>query len=337
MKPLAPYLLTLFLAAALAPGCGQGTGFIVRPIPLDESLVPRVVDRDPGLFISDKIALIDLSGLIMNGRTEGLLGPHENPVSLFVEKLDAAARDPDVRALVLRINSPGGGVTATDLMYRRLLEFKKDRRIPVIAVIEDVGASGGYYLASAADTILVAPTSITGSIGVIVQTFSLAGTLAKLGIDAKAITSGPMKDMGSPFKPFDVADQKVLQVLVNEFYAHFIDVVAAGRPKLSKDDVKRLADGRIYTGDQAVANGLADAIGDVKDAVKLAKSRAGVKAALTVMYDRPWGYKANVYSTASTGSMNLNLSGLSPADVTAWFQPQFLYLWTGGTGQGASQ
>lgn len=325
MKILAPCLIL----AVLAAGCGENMGYIIRPVPIDEALVEHVVDRDAGLFVSDKIAVVDVSGLIMNGRSDGLLGPHENPVSLFIEKIDKAQKDPDVRALVLRINSPGGGVTASDLMYRRLVEFKKERKVPVIAVIEDVGASGGYYLASAADTIIVAPTSITGSIGVIVQTFSLAGTLAKLGIEAKAITSGPMKDMASLFKPLDPADQKILQTLVTEFYGHFIDVVAAGRPKLSKDEVKKLADGRIYTGDQAVANGLADQAGDVKSAVALAKSKAGVKVSRTVMYDRPWGYKANVYSTAPAGVPSLSLAGISPADVTAWFQPQFLYLWTG--------
>jgi protease IV len=324
--------LVAVAVAGLAAGCGPGTGYIVRPIPADESLAEMVVQRDPGLFVSDKIALVDVSGLLTNGRSEGLFGSRENPVALFAEKLDEAQKDPQVRALVLRINSPGGGVTASDLMYRRLMEFKKERKIPVIAVIEDVGASGAYYLAMGADVIIVSPTSITGSIGVIVQTFSLAGTLDKLGIAAKAITSGPMKDMGSPFKPFDAADQKILQTLVDEFYARFLDIVATGRPKLSKDVIRKLADGRIYTGEQAIANGLADQAGDVNSAVKLAKERAGVKAARVVMYDRPWGYKANVYSTAPVPAASLNLSGLSPADVTTWFQPQFLYLWTGGGG-----
>jgi protease IV len=327
----------LAVAMLVAGGCGPNTGYLIRPVAVNEALVETTVSRDPGFIVSDKIVVIEVEGLLMNYRSEGLLGARENPLAVFVEKLDRAERDPDVKALVLRINSPGGGVTASDLMYRRLMDFKKEKKVPVVAVIEDVGASGAYFIAAGADTIIVTPTSITGSIGVIVQMFSLSGTMEKLGITAKAITSGPMKDMGSPFKPLDPADQKVLQSLVAEFYGHFVDIVAAGRPKLSKDDVRKLADGRIYTGDQAVANGLADAAGDVKSAVVLAKSMAGVKAARTVMYDRPWGYKANVYSAASApaaGLTQLSLLNISPADITAWFQPRFLYLWTGGAGGG---
>jgi protease IV len=273
--------------------------------------------------------------VLMNQRGGGgLFGSHENPMSLFVEKIDKAQDDSDVKAVVLRINSPGGGVTASDLMYRRLLEFKKERKVPIVAVIEDVGASGGYYLACGSDAILAAPTSITGSIGVIVQTFSVSGTLDKLGIEAKAIVSGPMKDMGSPLKPLSVADQRVLQQLVTEFYGGFLDVVAAGRPAMTREKIKELADGRIYTGTQAKALGLVDDLGTVKDAVALAKKRCGSKAVRVVMYDRPWGYKGSVYSSTPVGGEGpaAGLLGLSAANVMAWFQPQFLYLWPGGPG-----
>ena len=202
-------------------------------------------------------------------------------------------------------------------------------------MIEDVGASGGYYLACGADTIMVTSTSVTGSIGVIVQLFSLSGTMDKLGITSKALTSGPMKDMASPFKPLDEADQKVLQAVVDEFYGRFLEVVTAGRPALHAGQVKTLADGRIYTGTQAVANGLADAAGDMKDAIALAKERAGVKAAKLVMYGRPWGYRANVYSGSPLGGAQVNLLNITPPHVAAWLRPRFLYLWT-GDGGGAS-
>jgi protease-4 len=319
-------------ASLLVGGCGQGMGYLIKPVPVKDDLVERTVSSDPGLFVSDKIVVVDVDGLLLNQRGGGLLGPHENPVSLFVEKMDKAQKDPGVRAMVLRINSPGGGVTASDLLYRRLAEFKKESQAPVVAVIEDVGASGAYYLACGADTIMVAPTSVTGSIGVIVQTFSLSGTLAKLGIDTKAVTSGPMKDMASPLKPLSAEDQKVLQEMVTEFYGRFVDVVAAGRPKMNRDQVKALADGRVYTGVQAVARGLADATGDVKDAVAEAKKRSGSKAAKVVMYDRPWGYKANVYSAAPVGGMQINLLNISVPELMTWLEPQFLYLWTGGAG-----
>jgi protease-4 len=323
----------LAMAMLAAAGCGPSTGYLIRPVSVNEALEETTVSRDPGFLIADKIVVVELEGLLMNYRSEGLLGARENPLAAFVEKLDKAEKDPEVKALVLRINSPGGGVTASDLMYRRLIEFKANRKVPVVAVIEDVGASGAYFIASGADTIIVAPTSVTGSIGVIVQMFSVAGTLEKLGITAKAITSGPMKDMGSPFKPLNEADQKVLQAIVSEFYERFIDVVAAGRPALSRDAIKKLADGRVYTGMQAVENGLANSTGDVKSAVAEAKKRANLKTAKVVMYDRPWGYKANVYSTAPVGGMSLSLGTFSSADVAAWLEPQFLYLWAGGGGR----
>jgi protease-4 len=217
-------------------------------------------------------------------------------------------------------------------MYRRLMEFKRARKVPVVAMIEDVGASGAYYLASGADCLITAPTSVTGSIGVLVQTFSLTGTLAKLGVETKAVTSGPMKDMASIFKPISPEDQKVLQGMVMEFYDRFVDVVAAGRPKLGRDGVKALADGRIYTGMQAAANGLADSTGDMKTAVAEAKKRSGAKAVQVVMYDRPWGYKSNVYSGAPPGGMQINLLNISMPQLMTWLEPQFLYLWTGGAG-----
>ena len=330
MKTLS--LALVVVALSLVAGCGPGTGFLIKPVPVNEALVESTVSTDPGFMVTDKVVVVDVDGLLFNQRGDGLFGPHDNPVSLFVEKIDKAEKDLQVRALVLRINSPGGGVTASDIMYRRLAQFKKERKVPVIAAIEDVGASGGYYIACGADTIMAAPTSITGSIGVIVQTFSLSGTMAKLGIDTKAITSGPMKDMGSPLKPLSADDQKVLQEMVTEFYGRFLDIVAAGRPKMKREDVKKLADGRIYTGAQAAADGLVDTVGDVKDAITEAKQRAGITAARVVMYDRPWGYKANVYSAAGVGGTQINLLNLSMPGLMTWLEPQFLYLWTGGAG-----
>lgn len=318
------------LALGLA-GCGQGTGYIIKPIPLHEEMVENIVAADAGLFVSDRVAIVDVDGLIMNQRDGGgLFGPKDNPVSAFVEKVDKAQADPRVKALVLRINSPGGGVTASDLMHRRVMEFRKARAgVPVLAVIEDVGASGGYYIACSADTILASPTSITGSIGVIVQTFSLAGTMKLIGVDAKAVTSGQFKDMGSPFKPLDEKDREIIQELVNEYYQGFLKVVAAGRPKLAAGKLKALADGRVYSGQQAADNGLVDAVGYVDDAVLLAKKRSGSSAVKVVMYARPWGQKQNIYSQSPSDPPQMNLININMPSLLTLSQPQFLYLWTG--------
>ena len=325
-----PTLLLIVAAGVLAAGgCHKNMGLLIRPVALNEGLQETVIDVDPGLFVSDKIAVVDVDGLLFNRRDGGMFGSGENTVSLFIEKLDKAAADPKVKAVVLRINSPGGTVTASDIMHARLKKFRDENKAPVIAVIEDVGASGGYYLASAADVILAHPTSVTGSIGVIVQTISLAGTMAKLGIDAHAVTSGTHKDMGSPLKPLDEADRKIIQALVDEFYNRFVDTVTAGRDKLAREQVAALADGRIYSGRQALDLGLVDRLANVEEAIDLAKERCGSKAAKVVMYHRGLGYRANAYSTAPLGAPQINLLNISVPHLMDMTRPQFLYLWTG--------
>ena len=312
-------------------GCGQETGWVLKPVPIDEQLRETVLTADPGWGVTDKIAVLDVDGLLMNQREAGWFGEKDNPVSLFVEKLDKAERDPNLRALIVRINSPGGGVTASDIMYRRLLRFRQAKKVPVVAVVEDVGASGGYYLACAADSIIAHPTSVTGSIGVMVQALSFAGTMRMLRIDARAVTSGPLKDMASPFKPLDEKDLAILQTIVDEFYDRFLDVVDAGRPKLDREKIKALADGRVYTGEQAKANGLVDELGYMDDAISLAKKASGAGRVKVVMYHRPLGYRANVYSAADGPPAQINLLNVSVPNLLSLGQPQFLYLWTGHT------
>jgi len=315
--------------ALLVLGCGEDVGWVIKPIPIEEKLSETVVAKDEGAFISDKILLLDVDGLLVNQRERSVFGLGENPVSLFVEKLDKARDDDYVKAVVLRINSPGGGVTASDIMYSRLREFCREKKIPVVAVFEDVGASGAYYVACGADTIIAHPTSVVGSIGVMVQTVSFAGTMEKLGIEASAVTSGPRKDMASPLKPLDKEDLAILQQMINEYYDRFLKVVAAGRPGLKGDKIKELADGRVYTGEQAKANGLVDGLGYLDEAVQLAKQKAGAKRVKVVMYHRPWGRKANVYASGPPAPAQVNLLNVNVPDVFDLARPRFMYLWTG--------
>lgn len=311
-------------------GCSRNVGYVIKPISLEEGFIESVVKADEGLFVSDKIAVVDLDGIIMNSREGGLFGSQENPVSEFVEKISYAQQDTAVKALILRINSPGGGVTASDIMHNRVMQFRAARKVPVIAMIEDVGASGGYYVACASDSILAHPTSVTGSIGVIAQTFSLAGTMKLIGVDAKAVTTGKYKDMASPFKPLDAEDQVILQGMIDQFYARFLKVVCAGRPALAPEKVKALADGRVYSGDQAKANGLVDALGYMDDAVALAKSRAGISHCKVIMYHRSWNARENMYSAgASMPAPQVNMLNINVPGLANMAQPRFLYLWTG--------
>jgi len=307
-------------------------GILLRPVDVKEELEETTVGGDDGWFITDKVAIVDVDGVIANTRERGMFGGGENPVSLFVEKLDTAADDSDVCAVIVRINSPGGGVTASDIMYRALTRFRAKRGVPVVAMIEDVGASGGYYIACGADRILAHPTSVTGSIGVISQMLSVAGTLRMLGVETKAVTSGAMKDMGSMFKPLDDKDVAVMQEMIDAFYERFVGIVAGSRTDLSLAQVRKLADGRIYTGQQAKANGLVDDLGYMDDAFELAKVLAGVSRAEMVMYSRPYGYRANAYSQAPGAAPQINMINVSLDTLADGARPRFMYLWTGRTG-----
>lgn len=322
-------LLLAALGLVCVVGCSPSGGILLRPVSLTDKLSETIVSRDPGWFVSDRVVIIDVDGTLSNDRNRNGFGAGENPVSLFIEKLQRAGSDPRVKAVVVRINSPGGTVAATDMMYAALRKFRTKTKLPVVAIIEDMGASGGYYLACAADSIMAHHTSIVGSIGVIMQTFSLADMLATVGITTKAITSGPFKDMGSPLKPLEPKELKVLQGIVDSFYGRFVAAVQAGRPDLTPGQVKALADGRVFTGEQAHANGLVDGLGYISDAVVAAKRLAGVKKVKVVMYHRRFGYRANIYSQVSVPQVNL--INLNLPDMLSMVRPQFLYLWTGHT------
>jgi protease-4 len=314
------------LLTSLVAGCSPTGSFKITAVPTDLSLKEETVHTD-SFWASDRIAIIDISGVIMNAHTPGLFSEGEHPVSFLVEKLAAAEKDARVKAVVLRINSPGGGVTASDTMYEELLAFKKKTHKPVIAYFQDVAASGAYYLACAADEIIAQRTSVTGSIGVIMQMVDASGTLEKIGISADAITSGPYKDAGSPFRRMKPDERKLFQDLVDGFYAQFVSVVVAGRPKLTRDQVVTLADGRVYSASQALEAGLIDRIGNLLDALEAAKARAGIKQAKTVIYHRPLDWTPNIYAKApAQGPTEVHLFTVQLPNL--WTNtPQFMYIW----------
>ncbi len=334
------------LIALSGAGCAPG-GFLITPVKVDRALEEFVVARESALA-ERKIAVIDVDGLLSNRRSSSILaGSGENPVALFKEKLDKAAGDERVRALVLRINSPGGGVTASDLMHAELLRFKARMNKPVVACLLDVGASGAYYLACASDRILATPTSVVGSIGVVMLTPDLSGVMQKLGIEANVIKSGSMKDAGSPFRRMQEQERDYFQAMVNEMYERFLDVVLAGRPDLTRDQLRPLADGRVYVAPEAQRLGLIDEVGGMEAALLAARQAAGLADTpiVVVQYARPLAHRPNFYAQAADlpvetvgGSGALGAAGaVAPAQVNLirvglpeWMtdpSPQFLYLW----------
>lgn len=319
--------IALLLSFSWLAGCGS-RAFHIELIHTSKELKETVIQKDEGLIVTDKIAVIDVDGLMINRPKRGFLRTGDNPVSLFVEKLDKAARNRSVKAVVLRLNSPGGTVSASDIMHHRLLEFKSKTGKPVIACVVGLGCSGAYYLACGCDGIVIQPSAVTGNIGTIFQTFSVAGTMEKIGVKAVTIKSGKLKDMASPLHDLSEDEQQVLQGIIDELYEQFLDVVRRGRLNLDEQMISELADGRVFTAGQALDKGLVDRIGYLSDGILWAGEMAGIERANVVIYHRPTAYKPNVYGSASAGT-----EGLGPLiniDLPDWLAPgesQFLYLW----------
>jgi len=267
----------------------------------------------------DKILLLDISGVIMSGEPGPSFAQGKKPglIAWVREALDRARRDKSVKAVVLRINSPGGVVTASDTLYHELKLFKQETGVKIVAHIMDVGASGAYYAALAADAITAQPTSVTGSIGVIMYSVDVTGLMQKIGVQTVEIASAEKKGMGSPLSTLTADERKIFQGLIDHLYGRFTGLVAEER-KMTPDAVRKMADGRIFTSAEAKAGGLIDNIGYLEDAVELAKQKANLAEAEVVTYFRPGEFKANIYSQSL---INLDLGDL--ADPGA----KFLYLW----------
>jgi protease-4 len=271
----------------------------------------------------DKVLLLDLSGVLAEEPLFTLEGRPQVPLLARVrEELEKATEDERVRAVVLRINSPGGTITASDILHHELTRFKARRKVPVVAAILDVGASGGYYVALAADRIVAHPTTVTGSIGVLMLTVDARGLMEKLGVSASYITTGPFKDAGSPLRALRPEERALFQSLIDQFHGRFVSLVAQAR-HLDEARVRAVADGRVYTATEALSHGLVDRIGYLEDAITLAREAAGLKEARVVAYHRPRQYRATIYSTAETPSP-ASLAELGRA-LTAG--PRLLYLW----------
>jgi len=315
-------LLPLLAALALASsGCVNVHLFGGLPQPLIET----VIYGESG----PKILLIDIDGVISESRDErGILEPsEESMVARVSEELDRARKDSNVRAVLLRINSPGGTVTASDIVYQELMRFKREREVPVVAHLMGVAASGGYYVAMAADELIAQPTGITGSIGVIFVGVNLSGLMKKFGVEDQTLTAGEQKDAGSWLRPMLPAEREHLQSVLDDMHERFKQVVAAGRPGLDRSQIDALADGRIYSASQAKTNGLVDALGDLEQTVAAAQRRAGLASARVVIYHRPREYRQNLYTQAPTAPGLLRLE-LAPSLPMA--RPGFLYLWAPG-------
>ncbi len=315
-------ILFFCLCLSFSSGCSLITVFLVPPVgPLQETTVTGTG--------KDKILIVDISGVISEeDNKRGFVNLSEEPdiVTRVKEELKKASKDKRMRAVILRINSPGGGVTASDTIYHEIEQFKKETGIKVIACIMDLGASGGYYVAVSADKIMAHPTAVTGSIGVIMLNLSVEGLLQKIGIKDTTIKTGEHKDMGSPLKPMSEEERQIFQNILGDMHERFLAVIAKNRKELSMEKLKLLADGRIYTARQALENKLVDRIGYLDEAISLAKDEAQIAEARVIIYHRPGAYKNNIYSKLMSTN-GINLVNVDLRSFVKLGTPSFMYLW----------
>ena len=314
---------SVFSILSLIAGCGTPS-FLITPVSNPSELDETVVKSGKGLF-PDKIAIIEVEGMLANARG-GLLAPGDNPLSLFTQELDKAADDSSVKAIVLRVNSPGGTVSASDAMYTILKQFKEKTHKPVVASAQELDCSGAYYVSCGADKIVAQPTSLVGSIGVIFDTYNFQGTLEKLGIVAGNFKSAAHKDIGSPFRPADPEEQKIMQGLVDEYYARFKGVVTTNR-QIPEASFKEVTDGRIFSGEQAKDLGLVDQVGLLSDAIDLAGKLAGAPDASVVAYKHPYGYGGSIYALNSVPPAKSDVLQLQLPQAASMLPSGFYYLW----------
>lgn len=301
-------------------GCAYvNLSLLSEPGPLREKVVDGEGDA--------RILLLDVTGVISEEKKRSMgLRQETSMVDDFREALRKAGKDRKIAGLVVRINSPGGTVTASDILRHEILEYKRKTGVRVVACMMDVAASGGYYVATAADEIVAHPTTITGSIGVIAMKFNVQGLLGKIGVEAEAVKSGDKKDLLSPFRPATEEETKIVQAVIDQLHGRFVDVIVEGRKPLSRDVVLKLADGRIYTASQALERRLIDRVAYLDGAIEGLKSALNLKNASVIVYHRPGSYKGSIYSEAGGNTTVVNLL---PQDLESLL-PQgmrFMYLW----------
>lgn len=283
-----------------------------------------------------KIVIVGIQGVIMD-----TMGQADGTVRQVIESLKAIEKDKDVVGVLLAIDSPGGGVTASDRIYHELQEFKSRTKLPIHALFYDVAASGGYYVAMAADHITAHPTTVTGSIGVISKFYNVAGAMDKIGVSVNVVKSlndkgeVSFKDMGSPFRPMRAEERALIQGLITEMWERFASIVTAGRKgHIPPERVRKLADGRVFTGSQALKEGLIDAIGYRQDAYDALRKACGHPEAKVVALKKPTSPIRELLGVTSHYEPSLVDLGPSLQAARQLFSEResFLYLWTAGSG-----
>jgi protease IV len=253
---------------------------------VDELFAEEVVEEGNAL---KKIAVLDVNGVIQDtGDVESFLQSPGYNHKAFMEKLDFVKDDNSVKGIIIKVNSPGGGVVESAEIHDKLIEIQKETKKPIYISMGSMAASGGYYISAPADKIYASPETLTGSLGVIMQGMNYAGLAEKYGVDFVTIKSGPYKDIMSPTREMTEEERKILQSMIDNSYEGFVKVISEGRD-LSAEQVKKIADGRIYDGRQAKELNLIDGFGYFDDVVSTMKKDLKLKDAQVIRYTENMG------------------------------------------------
>lgn len=331
----------LIALVAAATCLGLGGCISVSPFGLGDNrgeVALEVIEPADRWYTLDQVLMIPLSGLVTEGSKSSILGEPGMLVALK-DRLKAAETNPRIKAVVLRIDSPGGTVTAADLIFHEIMEFKERTGLPVIALLTDTAASGGLYIAMAADEIYALPTTLTGSIGVMATLPGLKGLSDKLGFEMRIIKSGALKDAGSPWRTLSDEERQLFQNLIDRFYRQFREIILATRQDrgLTVEKLDRIADGRVLDADAALEAGLIDGILYPSQAYKAAIEAAGLRDARIVSYEYPGSYRGHIHARRQAGDPlmgnragggDINLFKLDLGELAMHGAgAKFLYLW----------
>jgi protease-4 len=314
---IALLVIEFFLIGCIAPKIRL---FPSQADPLKEFTLEGKADQ--------KVLVIPVRGIITNKPREGFIRTRPSMVQEVVSQLRLAEEDENVKAVILKIDSPGGSVTASDILYNEIAVFKKRTGATVVAAMMGVSASGGYYISLPADYILAHPTTITGSIGVIFMRPKVTGLMHKVGIGMEVNKSGKNKDIGSPFRPATAEEEKIFQDLTDRLGVRFVDLVAKHR-KLEPETIAEISTARVYLANEALELGLVDEIGYLENAVLQAKKLARLpEDAKVVVYRRTEYPDDNIYNTSTHyGGGDVSLISLKLPGSLSHIRTGFYYLW----------
>jgi protease-4 len=321
------FWLLALAALLLLSGCAAPKIGFLSPdqVPLKESTL-----QGSG---KEKVVVISVRGLLSNQPKSGLIKKKPSMVQEVVSQLHKAESDSKVGAVVLKVDSPGGSVTASDQLYHEIAAFKQRTGVKLVVAMMDVAASGGYYLSLPADHIQAHPTTLTGSVGVIFIQPRFTGMMDKIGVEVDVNRSGRNKDMGSPFRESTKEEDRIIQDLTDKLADRFTKRVAKHR-NLGARQMQEISSGRIYLADDAKTAGLVDSIGYLDDAIKKAIQLAGLpKDAKVVVYRRADYPNDNLYNTAASleGSGKLSMVNIDLLDTLSALNAGYYYVWPQAT------